>query len=203
MMKLFYSPTSPYVRKVLAIAYETGQVDRIEMLDCAAHPITRDQSIVAVNPTGKVPALVLDDGTALYDSRVICQYLDGQNSTAEMYPSEGPARWDTLKRESLADGLLDAAILARYEAVARPGEKLWQDWLDGQMEKIGSSIDQMALEVTGKDGIDAGDIACACALGYMDFRFSDHEWRSIYPALADWFAVISERPSMKETLLKG
>lgn len=202
-MKLFFSPASPYVRKVMAIAHETGQADRIELLDSAASPVKRDQRIVALNPTGKVPALILDDGTALYDSRVICQYLDALHDGPRMYPAEGPARWDTLKREALADGLLDAALLARYETVMRPTEKLWPEWLVGQMDKIGSSMDTMNEEVAGRSDIDAGQIACACALGYIDFRFPDHEWRTRRTNLAGWFADFSKRQSMIATFPSG
>lgn len=202
-MRLFFSPASPYVRKVMVLAHETGLADRITHVDCAASPVARDPSIVKVNPTGKIPALILDDGTALYDSRVICQYLDTLHGGTRMYTAGGPARFDVLTREALADGLLDAALLARYETVMRPAEKLWPEWLQGQMDKIDSSLDRMAATVAGRQDIDAGQIACACALGYLDFRFPDHDWRSSRPRLAEWFEGMARRESMVETMPKG
>lgn len=199
-MKLFHSPASPYVRKVMVIAHETGQ--SVETLASAASPIDRDQTIVAKNPTGKVPTALLDDGTALYDSRVICAWLDAQHSGAKMYP-EGAARFDALRREALADGLLDAALLARYETVMRPAEKLWPEWLQGQMDKIDSSLDVMDADAAGYDQIDAGWIAVGCALAYLDFRFPDHDWRSGRGALAEFYKTIGARPSFKATAPEG
>ena len=195
-MKVFFSPASPYVRKVMAIAVETGQ--EVEKLDSAASPVNRDGRIVAKNPTGKVPTAILDDGEALYDSRVICRWLDDQHGGAKMYPA-APALWTVLRREALADGLLDAALLARYETVMRPAEMLWPDWLRGQFEKIDSSLDQMEAEAAGFSGVDAGLIAIGCAVGYLDFRFADRPWRDGRPALAGWYETFSARPSMRET----
>jgi len=202
-MRLFYSPASPYVRKVMVLAHETGLADGIEHIDCAASPVARDQSIVAFNPTGKIPALILDNGTTLYDSRVICQYIDTLHTGKRMYPAEGPKRFDVLTREALADGLLDAALLARYETVMRPPEKLWPEWLQGQMDKIDSSLDRMEETVASRHDMDAGQIACACALGYLDFRFPDHDWRSSRPRLAEWFEGISKRASLDATMPQG
>lgn len=195
-MKLFFSPASPYVRKVMVMAHETGQT--VETLDCAVSPVARDASVVARNPTGKLPTAILDDGSALYDSRVICRWLDTQHDGVQMYP-DGDGLWTVLRREALADGLLDAALLARYETAMRPADLLWQDWLTGQMDKIGSSLDQMEAEVDDLSGVDAGTIAFACALGYLDFRFADYDWRSAHPKLSEWFAAFSRRPSMQAT----
>lgn len=199
-MKLFYSPASPYARKVMAFAYETGQADQIELVTCSTTPVNRNQNVVAVNPSGRVPVLILDDGTSLFDSRVICQYLDHHHKGPKMYPADGAARWETLRREALGDGLLDAALLARYETALRPKDKFWPEWLKGQMDKIDSSLDQMEKDVAGRSDVDAGQIACACAIGYLDFRFSDHEWRAARPKLAAWFGAFRERPSMVLTV---
>lgn len=198
-MKLFYSQTSPYVRKVMVIAHETGQVDKIEKLGSAANPVDRDQNIVAKNPLGKVPTAVLDDGTSLYDSRVIAIWLDDQHDGAKLYPADGPEKYEVLRWEALADGLLDAALLARYESAMRPEDKQWQGWFDGQMDKIKCSLDVMEAEIGGKSGIDAGLIAAACALGYLDFRYADMGWRDNYPTLAAWYAEFGARPSMQAT----
>jgi len=202
-MKLFYSPASPYVRKVLITAHETGQSDDLDLVACAANPVNRDQSVVALNPLGKIPALALDDGTVLYDSRVICQYLDSRHSGDKLYPSAGSARWSVLQREALADGLLDAALLARYETMLRPREFQWTDWINGQTEKINSSLDQMEQDVRQNQALDAGQISTACALGYLDFRFPLLDWRSAHPALEAWFNTMSARESMVTTVPQG
>lgn len=200
-MKLFYSPTSPYVRKVMIIAKECGLEDKIEKLSCAANPIDRDMSIVEENPLGKVPTLLTDDGMALFDSRVIAEYLDAQHSGAKMFPADGNARWKALQLQALGDGLLDAALLARYETFARPAEFLWADWRDGQMAKINSAIAMIEAEVDGfGDRLDVGTISVACALGYLDFRYGDLGWRDSNPKAAAWFAAFSERASMKDTV---
>lgn len=195
-MKLYHSPASPYVRKVMVVAQETGQT--IEKLQSAASPINRDEKIAKTNPSGKVPTAILDDGQALYDSRVITRWLDAQHNGPKMYP-EGDGLWTVLRREALAEGLLDAALLARYELAMRPEALRWEDWLNGQIAKLDSSLDQMEHESSGFQGVDAGLIAIGCALGYLDFRFSDHGWRDGRPSLSDWFKTFSTRPSMIDT----
>nr|WP_108258502.1 glutathione S-transferase N-terminal domain-containing protein [Mangrovicoccus ximenensis] len=195
-MQVFHSATSPFVRKVLVLAAETGQ--SVETLASAANPVNRDPGVVAQNPTGKVPTALLPDGSALHDSRVICRWLDTRHDGPKMYP-DGEAVWDVLRREALADGLLDAAVLARYETMLRPKEKQWEEWLIGQMDKIGSSLDVMERDVAGYASIDAGWIAFGCALGYLDFRFAGLGWRDGHPALAAWHAEIASRKSFKAT----
>jgi glutathione S-transferase len=129
-MKLFFSPTSPYVRKCMVTAHELGLVERIALLPSQAHPVNRDATLVAANPLGKVPTLVTDEGQALYDSRVICEYLDHLGG-GRLFPQDA-TRWNALALQSLGDGLLDAALLARYEDVARPEALRWADWRRGQ-----------------------------------------------------------------------
>jgi glutathione S-transferase len=200
-MKLFYSPSSPFVRKVLVVAHELGLNDRIERLACAAHPVNRDQSIIAHNPLGQVPTLLLDDGAMLADSRVICEYLNDQ-AGGQLFPS-GSQRWSVLVEQNTGDGLLNAALLSRYERAVRPPEKLWPEWLNGQIDKIHSAlavIDKAAPRLG--DRVDIGTISFGCALGYLDLRFEDLRWRDHYPAAKDWYARFDERPSMRETRLK-
>ena len=124
-MQIHFSPASPFVRKVMVAAHELGLVDRLETLPSAAHPVNRDQSILARNPLGQVPTLVTDDGRTLYDSRVICEYLNdlGRGS---LFPA-GEARWRALTEQALGDGMLAAAVLTRYESVVRPEAKRWDD----------------------------------------------------------------------------
>ncbi|SOC17881.1 glutathione S-transferase [Stappia indica] len=204
-MKLYFSPASPYVRKVMVVAHEKGVVDRIELLGSAANPVNRDKTIVASNPSGKVPTMLLDDGSAIYDSRVICAYVDAQAASPVLVPTEGNERFAVMTLEALADSILDAALLARYEKIMRPEALYWADWHRGQMEKIDSGLD--ALQTTWlshlQGPLSMGSIAAACTLGYLDFRFPDKDWRSAHPGLAAWFKTVSERPSMQATMPKG
>ncbi|MXQ14817.1 glutathione S-transferase N-terminal domain-containing protein [Microvirga makkahensis] len=204
-MRLFHSPASPYVRKVMVTAYERGVEDQIEILGSAAGPVKRDPEIVKHNSSGKVPCALLENDTPLFDSRVICAYLDslaGREGT--VYP-QGADRFDVLTLEALGDAILDACLLCRYEAVLRPESLRWDDWYAGQMAKVDSGLDDLEGKwferISG--AFHAGSIAVVCALGYLDFRFSDKDWRSTHPKLAAWFAEVSERRSMKETLPKG
>jgi glutathione S-transferase len=207
-MKLFYSPTSPFVRKCLICAEELGLRQRIELVPAAPHPVNRDRSLIALNPLGKVPTLITDQGAVLYDSRVICEYLDalhaelaGQSPsrTAGMIPG-GDERWAVLALQALADGMLDAAVLCRYESAARPEALRWPDWVAGQLEKVTcglSALEPQAIHFTGR--VDLGTISVACALGYLDFRYADLAWRGRHPALARWFDEFATRESMRAT----
>ncbi len=196
-MKLFFSPTSPYVRKCLVVAHEVGLVGSIELLPAAAHPVTRDPSIIAVNPLGKVPTLITDDGVALYDSRVICEYLNDLGG-GQLFPAAGAARWTALTLQSLADGMLDAALLARYEVAVRPEPLRWADWTNGQIDKLHTSLASLEASCAGfGDRTDIGTLAVACALGYLDLRYADMNWRTRYPAVAQWAARLGQRPSMQ------
>ena len=196
-MKLFFSPTSPYVRKCLVTAHELGVDGRIELLPSSAHPVQRDASVIAHNPLGKVPTLITDDGQVLYDSRVICEYLDTQFD-GRLFPRSGDARWQALVLQSLADGLLDAALLARYEEAARPEALRWEAWRAGQMDKIHTSLQALDRAGTTLQGrVDIGTLALVCALGYLDLRFEAWGWRARYPQLAAWEAGFVQRPSLR------
>jgi glutathione S-transferase len=197
-MKVYFSPASPFVRKVMVCAAELGM--QIEKLPSAAGPVLRDQTIVADNPLGQVPTFFADDGTVLYDSRVICEYLDAQAGGDRLFPAAGPDRWRALVQQSLGDGLLGAALLARYEAVLRPAEKQWDDWTGGQMDKVRCALDQMQGWVPSLAGrVDIGTITMGCALGYLDFRYPDYAWREGRDGLAALYESFSARPSMNAT----
>ena len=201
-MKMYHSPASPFVRKCMVIAHHLGLVDRIEKLPSAAHPVNRDRTIIASNPLGKVPTLVTDDGLVLYDSRVVCEYFDfiGKGS---FFPRDGEARWRVLTDQSLADGILDAALLARYEGSVRPDTLRWTEWTAGQMDKVWTGLAHFEKTVDAKaQRLDIGTVALGCALGYLDFRFADIGWRSRFPNLAAWYAVFSASPAMQATLPK-
>jgi glutathione S-transferase len=195
-MKLFYSPSSPYVRKVSVVAHETGQ--SVAVVPAAARPTNRDATVVARNPSGKIPTAVLDDGSSLYDSRVITRWLDARHSGPKLYP-DGDSLWTVLRREALADAMLEAALLIRYETVQRPEALRWPDWIRGQQDKIHSSFEHMEREAESFADIDAGLIAIGCAIGFIDFRFPDWGWRGTCPSLAAWYEEFALRPSMQAT----
>lgn len=196
-MKLHFSVTSPYARKCMVAAHELGVADRIQRLPSAAHPVNRDATLVAVNPLGKVPTFVTDEGLVLYDSRVICEWLDARFGP-RLLPAGGDARWRTLVLQSLADGVLDAALLVRYEDAVRPEALRWADWRNGQMDKIHTSL--LSLEQAPQqlhERVDLGTLALGCALGYLDLRFDAWGWRQRYPQLAAWAAGFMQRPSLQ------
>lgn len=197
-MKLFSSRASPYARKVAVAAHEAGLIDRIEIVGALVSPTGVNDEVNAANPLGKVPTLVLDDGSALFDSRVIVEYLDSL-AGGRLVPA-APERWRVLKEQAIADGLMDAALLARYERALRPPELKWDDWEAGQIAKITRALD--LLEATFRPAASAptlGDIAVACALQYLDFRFADLDWRAGRPKLAAFEAAFAPRPSMQAT----
>ena len=197
-MKLFFSPTSPYVRKCLVVAHELGLDGRIALLPANAHPVNRDATLVASNPLGKVPTFVTDDGQVLYDSRVICEYLN-DFAKGGLFPA-GAARWQALTLHALADGMLDAALLARYEDAVRPEVLRWTEWRAGQVDKVETSLANLeANAVLLNDRLDIGSLALACALGYLDLRYADLGWRNRYAQVAAWYAVFSQRPSLQTT----
>ncbi len=199
-MKLHYAIASPYVRKVLAVAIETGLRERIELVPRAMTPVSPEDELNRDNPLGKIPCLITEDGMSLYDSRVICEYLDSLHDGRRMFPPPGPARWLALRRQAAADGILDAAVNTRYETFLRPAQLRWPEWIEGQMQKIRRTLDALEGEAGDfGDGVDIGTIAIACALGYLDFRYADENWRGRRPALAAWFESFAMRPSIAKT----
>lgn len=200
MFKLYYASTSPYVRKVMVVAHCLGLGEQIERLDSAAHPVNRDERIAGFNPLAKVPALQTADGLSLYDSRVICEYLN-DHAGGTLFPQEGLQRWVSLTRHALGDGLLDAALLARYETVARPPDKQWDRWLDGQLTKVRAVLADVETHAAqfSRTPDDIGLITLGCGLGYLDFRFPHLDWRAAHPATADWFAAFDQHPAMRAT----
>lgn len=199
-MKLFHNIASPFVRKVRILAVETGLASRIELVQSVFTPVSPDTDLFASNPLGKIPTLMLDDGTALFDSRVICEYLDTLHEGPKMFPPEGEARWAALTRQALADGILDAAVGTRYELALREPSRQWPEWIENQRQKYRRSLDALEAEAASLDGaLDIGVITAACALGYLDFRYPDEGWRDTRPGLARWYASFSERESMRTT----
>ncbi len=196
-MKLRYAAASPFVRKVLVLAREHGLEGRIELVTTAVSPVQANDALASENPLMKVPSLTTDDGQVVFDSPVICEYLDGLASGRKLFPPAGPARWTALRQQALADGVLDALILTRYETV-RPEEKRWTGWTEGQMRKAHQGIAAAEREDLSEP-LTIGHIAIGCMLGYLDFRFPDDGWRARHPKLAAWYAKFAERPSMQAT----
>ena len=195
-MRLFHSETSPYVRKVMVLLHETGLADQVELVPGSGFPTAPNEATRAINPLGKVPALERDDGPAIYDSRVICRYLDHLTG-AGLYP-EPPRLWDTLTLEATADGILDAALLMVYEGRLRPPEIQWPTWVEAQWEKIEKALHALESRwISHLQGrMDMGQIATACALGYLDFRHGARGWRGIAPGVGAWYDEFAKRPSM-------
>lgn len=197
-MKLISAIPSPFGRKVKVLLYETGLIEQVEISAITTTPIQTDPSAKSANPLGKIPVLARDDGPALYDSRVITRYLDAK-ANADLYPD---ARiWDVLTLEATADGILDAALAMVYEHRIRPPELVLDSWVEAQWEKVVRAVDALnerwMSHLSGP--LDMSHIAVGCALGYLDFRHSDRNWRKGNDALDDWYAVFSERDSMKAT----
>ena len=200
-MTLFHNPASPFVRKVRVLLAETGQQDRVALQGCMPTPVNPDAQLVQSNPVGKIPALRLADGSVLHDSRVILDYLDHQHVGNPLIPRDGSARWRRLTLASMADGIMDAAVLVRYETAMRPPEKHWDQWLDEQRNKICRAVAELEADAIAElaSHFDIASISVACALGYLDFRQPDLQWRTANPKLAAWYAEVSQRPSMLET----
>jgi glutathione S-transferase len=199
-MKLFYSPASPYARKVRVVALETGLDKKIEIVNVVATPVAPNADVDKHNPLGKIPVLSVK-GMDLFDSPVICEYLDSHHKRRKLFPRKGRERWVALRLQAIADGLLDAALLARYEGFLRPEDRRWPDWSKGQMKKIDGALAQLEAEAKSLKGkLTIGTITVACALGYLDFRFASHDWRAKCPKLAKWYASAAKTPSIKATV---
>ncbi len=196
-MQLYYSPTSPYVRKVRVVAIEKGLADRIELV--TASPWPDPTAVARVNPLGKVPALVTDDGVALYDSPVICEYLDALVPAAPLIPRSGSGRWQVLRCQALCDGILDAAVAVVLER-RRPEAERSAAAQQRAIDAIRRSVAALAPELrTGGAPFDLGQISTAVALGYLEFRLGDVELGMDQPAIRDWWAATRDRPSLVMT----
>lgn len=199
-MKLHYSPRSPFVRKVLVCAHEKGLDSRIELIE--TDPWASPDALTSDNPLSKVPALTLDDGSVIFDSPVICEYLDTLAPAPVLFP-QGPARWEALVGQALADGICDAAVLRRMEMM-RPADQQSPDWFDRQARAVERALDRLEQVAPGiGERLDIGTIAIGCALGYLDFRWSHEDWRGSRPALAGWYKGFAARESMKGTVPVG
>ncbi|MGX9355782.1 glutathione S-transferase [Roseobacteraceae bacterium S113] len=198
-MILYSSPTSPYVRKVLVLLDETGQLDDVVQVPSSTKPTDPIDGLRAKNPLMKIPALERPDGATLYDSRVICQFLDDR-AGGRLYPS-GARRWETLTLEATGDGLTDAALLMTYEERMRPEDARWDGWLDAQWNKIDAACEALNTRwMSHLHGpLDMGQIAVGCGLAYVDFRHGARAWRKGRDSLAAWYDGFAKRASMVAT----
>ena len=197
-MKLLVSTASPYARKVRVLVREAGRETEVEEVRVQTTALATDPAILPHNPLGRIPALVRDDGPPVLDSRVICRFLDARFGSG-LYPE---ARlWEVLTLEALADGILDSGLAMSYEARLRPQDRQWPDWVEAQWTKIARALD--AVEADWRPHLagplDMGQLALACALGYLDFRHGVRDWREGHPRLAAWEADMAQRPSLRAT----
>ena len=196
-MKLRHAAASPFVRKVMVAAHELALAGRIELEPTNVSPILPNETLARDNPLMKVPSFVTDDGLVLFDSPVICEYLDSLAGGGMLFPAAGPERWTALRRQALGDGILDALVLVRYESL-RPEAKRWSGWTDGQTTKAHQGL--AAAEQEGLSGFSTiGHVAIGVMLGYLDFRFPEDGWRRRHSRLAGWYEQIAERPAMRLT----
>ncbi|GAB0118851.1 glutathione S-transferase family protein [Acidisoma sp. 7E03] len=186
-MKLFYSATSPFVRKVLLCAAIRELDARIERVPTAAFDSPPD--LLAANPLCKVPCLVTDDGEALFDSPVICEYLDSLGDAPPLFPEHG-ARWQALRLQALADGMMDAGVLARVESL-RPEEPARSAAIARQLAAVTRSLALLETHPPAEAHLDIGSVSVVCALAYLDFRFASLDWRAGHPRLAHWFSAFT------------
>jgi glutathione S-transferase len=197
-VKLCFSPTSPYVRKVRACAITREIDDRIELVP--TNPNVSEPAFVAINPLSKVPALVTDDGVALFDSPVICEYLDSIGDALPMFPEHGPARWRALKLQAMGDGILDASVPRRGEMM-KPQDEGRAMWIARQKAAVDRTLDALEADPPYRHA-DIGSITVACALGYLDFRFAAQPWRDGRPKLAAWYEAFAQNPGIAQTVPK-
>jgi glutathione S-transferase len=198
-MILFDNPASPFCRKVNIVLAETGQQGDVTVRPAIGHPLDSGKMPTTENPLGKIPTLLRDNAAALYDSRVICQFLNAR-AVGNLYPED--ALWDVLTLEATGDGICDAAVAMVYEGRTRPADKQFPDMVEAQWSKIERALD--TLETRWVDQMNAplniGQIACIAALGYLDFRLGDRDWRAERPVLAAWFGDLADRPSVAATM---
>ena len=197
-MKLHWSPRSPFVRKVMIVAHETGLVDKLSLVRTAAASTRPHAELMRDNPLSKIPTLVLDDRTPLYDSPVICEYLDQLHAGPKLFPAEPRARLLALRQQALGDGFLDLLVLWRDERMRQhPSDAHLASF--AARRKVTLAAMNTEVEHLSATPLSIGHIAFGCALGYLDFRFASEDWRADHPQLARWYSDLSARPSFRNT----
>ncbi len=196
-MKLYHSPASPYVRKVMVLLHELGRADDVELATITTTAHASDDALMAANPLARIPALERPDGVTLYDSRVITAYLNDLFE-GRLYP-QNASRWEMLTLEATGDGMMDSAISMVYETRLRPETEQSPAWIEEQWSKVSRTLDALNTRwMSHLSGpVTMGQISVACALGYLDFRLDSRNWRQGHEALAAWYKAFSTRPSMQ------
>ncbi len=201
-MRLIYSPASPFVRKVVVLMHEAGLSDKVTLNPVATTALNTADDARAANPLGKIPALVRDGDSTIFDSRVICRYLDDL-AGSNLYPAD--RLWDVLTLEALADGIMESAVSMVYEVRLRPENEQSPAWIDAQWSKVTHAL--AALEANqfaaATGDVNMGQLAVACALGSRDFRHAGRNWQADFPKLAAWQQQIGQRASMMATTPAG
>lgn len=205
-MKLFWTPASPFVRKVMIAAVELGVDGRIEILPTfwphawGDSTVAFDPAFVAANPVGRIPTLVTDDGVAIPESNWICDHLQSLVATPALLPATGPARWRCLRLLAVADGALEAMIARRAELLRDPA-LVSASFLGKQRDRIARCLDALEAELaTLAGGVTLAHVAAGVACGYMDFRYPGDGWRDDRPGLARWYEHLAARPAMVRTM---
>jgi Glutathione S-transferase len=196
MLRLLHSPASPYARKVRMAAMERQVPLHLELV--RVDPVARNGSLVGLNPLAKIPVLHTPDGP-IHDSRVICRFIDRRGEGPSLYSSETADIWEILVLESLADGMMDAAVNLRYELVNRPAELRWPEWIAAQQARIDAGLAHLSGRIAQLAAPHMGTIAVAAALEYLDFRHPEQEWRAAYPELSDWASGFAREKIMQKT----
>lgn len=204
-MKLFWTPASPFVRKVMVVAIELGLDRRIEIYptywphEWGSRTIAFDPAFISANPVGRIPALMTEEGVALVESDLICEYLQTQVSTPTLHPPVGASRWQSMRLLGIADGSLEAMIARRAELLREPVEQS-SGFIAKQRDRIGRCFDCLEQECDALEGgLTLAQITAGIACGYMDFRYPSDQWRIARPRLGDWYKRFAERDSMKRT----
>ena len=198
-MKLVYSPPSPFVRKVTTLIHHADLNDRIELINVKTTALSVAEEARAANPLGKIPVMILENGKTIFDSRVITRYLD-EFAGSNLYPQE--KIYDILTLEALADGIMDSAVSITYESKLRPDNEQSPSWMEAQWSKVLHAV--KALDDGEFKAMDSetnmGQIAVACALGYLDFRHNARQWRSGHSNLASWSDEMMKLPALIKTI---
>ncbi|HVK50385.1 MAG TPA: glutathione S-transferase family protein [Pseudoxanthomonas sp.] len=201
-MKLLYQTHSPYARKTLVFAHEVGLADRLQVIHHETSPTLRNPEVFEQNPLGKVPVLLRAGLPAIFESDIICAYLDTLHDRQRLIPALGEPRWHALRVQAVAQGLCEAGIAVRWETVRRPEALRFPELSDGYVEKLLASYDWLERELDTGEKIHVGHVAVATALSWLEFRELPG-FRDGRPRLSAWFDAFSERPSMLATPLSG
>ncbi len=201
-MKLLYQTHSPFARKALVFAHEAGLADRIEVIHHETSPTARNDAVFALNPLGKVPVLITEPSEAIFDSGVICQYLDTLHDGPPLIPADTASRIAALRWQAVADGLSEAGILVRWETTRRPPDLRYPPFGEGQLAKVVEGCAFLEAHFKPRQTPGLAEIAVATALSWLDFR-QVCAFRQACPSLTAWYDAFSRRPSMRATALEG